>query len=481
MDRKPLRIADTTLRDAHQCLWATRMTTAQMLPVAPMLDEVGFEAIELVGGAVFDVCVRFLRENPWERMRILSSVVKKTPLMGIERGQSIFTFELFADDVVALTMKRFAANGMRQVKTYDPINDMRNIEVAVRAAHDAGLYVPVWLGYSLSPVHTDEYFAEKARDAIRLGADAIVLKDASGLLTPERVKTIVPALKAVCGDVPLQLITHCTTGLGPLSLLEGVRAGVDVVYTATAPLANGPSEPSTEWVVRAARRLGVDVGVDVSRLGEVGDHFRRVAEAEGKPLGELAEYDPFYYEHQIPGGMISNMMSQLRETKLEHRLQEILEETVRVRKELGYLVMWSPFSQYVMTQAVLNVMQGERYRIIPDEIRRYVRGEYGKPAAPIDPIVLERVGGPTTESDVRPGARIPPALERVRRERGPFDSDDDLLLAVFYGEDQLRPLRAAGPIQRDYRIADTPLLELVKELAKRRDVRTFSFTSRPSL
>lgn len=467
MDRKPLRISDTTLRDAHQCLWATRMTTAHMLPVAPILDEAGFEAIELAGGAVFDVCVRFLRENPWERMRILSQIVKKTPLMGIERGQSIFTFELFADDVLELTMQRFAANGMRQVKTYDPINDMRNVEVAVRSAKNAGMYVPVWLGYSLSPIHTDEYFAQKARDAIRLGADAIVLKDASGLLTPDRVKTIVPALKTACGDVPLQLITHCTTGLGPMSLLEGVRAGVDVVYTATAPLANGSSEPSTEWLVRAARRLGVEVDIDIERLGEVGEHFRRIAETEGKPLGEIAEYDPFYYEHQIPGGMISNMMSQLRETKLEHRLQEILEETVRVRKELGYLVMWSPFSQYVMTQSVLNVIGGERYRIIPDEVRRYVRGEYGKPAAPIDPIVLERVGGPVVESDVRPGARIPPALPRVRRERGPFDSDDDLLLAAFYGEDQLRPLRDAGPIRREYRILDTPLLELIKELVKR--------------
>jgi len=473
MARKPLRISDTTLRDAHQCLWATRMTTAQMLPVAPALDNVGFEAIELVGGAVFDVCVRFLHENPWERMRILSSVVTKTPLMGIERGQSIFTFELFADDVVDLTIRRFAANGMRQVTTYDPINDMRNIEVAVRAAHDAGLYVPVWLGYSLSPIHTDEYFAGKARDAIRLGADAIVLKDASGLLTPQRVKTIVPALKAACGDVPLHMITHCTTGLGPISLLEGVRSGVDTIYTATAPLANGASEPSTEWIVRAARRLGVPIDVDIEALGDVGDHFYRVAEREGKPLGEIAEYDPFYYEHQIPGGMISNMMSQLRETKLEHRLQEILEETVRVRKELGYLVMWSPFSQYVMTQAVLNVMQGERYRIIPDEVRRYVRGEYGLPAAPIDPLVLERVGEPTDLAGVRPGALVPPALARVRRERGPFDSDDDLLLAVFYGEAQLRGLRGAGPIRSDYRIHDTPLLELLKELVKR-DVRSVS-------
>jgi len=227
-----VNVIDTTLRDAHQCLWATRMTTAQMLPVAGILDEAGFECIELVGGAVFDVCVRFLREDPWERMRIVSRVITRTPLMGLERGQSVFTFELFPDDVVELTMQRFAANGMKYVTTYDAINDMRNIEVAIRAARGAGLYVLVWLVYSLSPIHTDEYFAEKAREAIRLGGDAIVLKDASGLLTPDRVKTIIPALKAACGPVPVHLVTHCTTGLGPLSVLEGIEAGVDTVSIA---------------------------------------------------------------------------------------------------------------------------------------------------------------------------------------------------------------------------------------------------------
>jgi len=324
-----VNVIDTTLRDAHQCLWATRMTTAQMLPVAGILDEAGFECIELVGGAVFDVCVRFLREDPWERMRIVSRVVTRTPLMGLERGQSVFTFELFPDDVVELTMQRFAANGMKYVTTYDAINDMRNIEVAIRAARGAGLYVLVWLVYSLSPIHTDEYFAEKAREAIRLGGDAIVLKDASGLLTPDRVKTIIPALKAACGPVPVHLVTHCTTGLGPLSVLEGIEAGVDTVHTATSALAHGASEPPTEWTVRHARRLGFDVPVNIDRLPDVAEHFRYVAAREGKPLGEIAEYDPFYYEHQIPGGMISNMMSQLREVRLEHRLDEILEETAR--------------------------------------------------------------------------------------------------------------------------------------------------------
>lgn len=475
---KRLRVGDTTLRDAHQCLWATRMTTAQMLPVAPILDAAGFECIELVGGAVFDVCVRFLLEDPWERMRILSRVVTKTPLMAIERGQAIFTFEQFPDDVVERVMQRFAANGMKWVTTYDPLNDMRNIEVPVRSAHEAGLYVLVWLGYSLSPIHTDEYFARCAREAIALGADAIVLKDASGLLTPDRVATIIPALKAACGVVPLHMVTHCTTGVGPRSLLEGIRSGVDAVQTATSSLAHGASEPPTEWTVRNARDMGYAVDVDVAAVARVAEYFRYVAARENKPVATIAEYDPFYYEHQIPGGMISNMMSQLRETHLEHRLEEILEETVRVRKDLGYLVMWSPVSQYVMTQAVLNVMSGERYKIVPDEVRRYVLGYYGRPAAPIDPIVLERVAGSDKPYTGRPAERLPPMLDAVREERGPFDSDDDLLLATFYSREQIDALRSAGPIQTDYPVMETPLLTLLKELAKLRNVASISVAKR---
>jgi len=473
-----IRIADTTFRDAHQCLWATRMTTAQMLPVAPLLDAAGFECIELVGGAVFDVCVRYLRENPWERMRILSAVATKTPLMAIERGQSIFTFEQFPDEVVELVMQRFAANGMRYVTTYDPINDMRNIEVAVRAAHEAGLYVLVWLGYSLSPVHTDDYFACCAEAAIAYGADAIVLKDASGLLTPDRVATLVPALKAVCGRVPLHMVTHCTTGVGPRSLLEGIRSGVDTVHTATSSLAHGASEPPTEWTVRSARRIGFEVDLDVEPVSRVSAYFSYVAARENKPVAAIAEYDPLYYEHQIPGGMISNMMSQLRETRLEHRLDEILEETIRVRKELGYLVMWSPFSQYVMTQAVLNVMLGERYKVIPDEVRRYVLGYYERPAAPIDPIVLERIEGSDKTYTGRPADLLRPVLADVRRERGPFYSDDDLLLAVFYTREQIRALAQAGPIRTGYPVMETPLLTLLKELSARTDIRSVSLGKR---
>lgn len=467
---RKISFIDTTFRDAHQSLWSTRMTTAMMLPVAPLMDRLGFEAIDLVGGAVFDVCVRYLLEDPWERMRIMSRVITRTPLIVMTRGQSLFTFELFPDDVVELTAQRIASNGIRYTTPYDALNDIRNLHVPVRAAKATGLYVAAGVVYTVSPVHTDDYYAAKARELIRLGVNAVFLKDPSGLLKPERVRTLVPAVRAAVGALPLQLHTHCLTGLGPICALEAIQAGVDVVHTATSVLAHGASQPPTEWVARNARRMGFEMTLDVEGLKPVADHFRYVAAREGKPLGQIAEYDPFHYEHQIPGGMISNLRSQLRDIGLDHRLDEILEESARVRRDLGYPIMVSPFSQFVVTQAVFNVIQGERYATIPDEIRKYALGYYGQLAAPVDPNVLDRIVGKERPVTARPGSLLAPALERVRRERGPFASDDDLLLAVFYNPEQYSKLVAARPIKTDYPVGRTPLVTLIKELAARGDI-----------
>ena len=470
---------DTTLRDAHQSLWSTRMTTAMMLPVAPILDRLGFEAIDLVGGAVFDVCVRYLLEDPWERMRIMSRVITQTRLIVMTRGQSLFTFELFPDDVVELTAKRIAANGIRYTTPYDALNDIRNLEVPVRAAKGAGLYVAAGIVYTVSPIHTDEYYVAKARELIRLGVDAVFLKDPSGLLKPERVQTLIPVLRTAVGALPLQLHTHCLTGLGPICALEAIRLGVDSVHTATSVLAHGASQPPTEWVARNARRMGFAVSLNVDGLQPVADHFRYIAAREGKPLGRVAEYDPFHYEHQIPGGMISNLRSQLRDIDLEHRLDEILEESARVRRELGYPIMVSPFSQFVATQAALNVIQGERYATVPDEIRKYALGYYGQLPAPVDPDVLDRIVGREQPVTARPGELLAPALERVRRERGPFTSDDDLLLAVFYNPEQYLKLVNARPIRTEYPVGRTPLATLIKELAARGDIVSVKLIGKP--
>ncbi len=475
--RKPIKLIDVTLRDAHQCLWATRMTTAMMRDIAPRLDRAGFEAIDLVGGAVFDVAVRYLREDPWERMRILSSWVKETPLIIHTRGQSLFTFEFFADDVVELAAERFVANGMRYHTPYDALNDMRNLEIPIRAAKRCGLYVVGGLVYTFSPVHTDAYYVKKAKELIALGVDSVFLKDASGLLTPERVATLVPAVKAVIGERPLQIHTHCNSGLAPYVVLQAVSHGVDIVHTATSTLANGVSHSPTERVTENLRRRGFEVSLDLAPVHEVAERLAYIAEKEGKPVGTPKEYDEFHFQHQCPGGMVSNLAYQLETMGLKGRLEEILEEAWHVREDLGYPIVVSPFAQYIVTQSVLNVVgrdQGhERYHTVPDEVRRYVRGGYGEIAGRIDPNLYDKITRGEEPITERPGALVPPALDRIRKTRGPFKSDDDLLLAAFYDEPQYAALKDAGPIDTDYPLMETPLLTLMKEISKRPSIRAF--------
>jgi oxaloacetate decarboxylase alpha subunit len=479
--KKTVRLVDVTLRDAHQCLWATRMTTAMMADIAPRLDRAGFEAIDLVGGAVFDVCVRYLRENPWERMRTLSGWITKTPLIVMTRGQSLYTFEFFPDDIVELNAERIFANGIRYHTPYDALNDMRNMEVPVRAAKRVGLYTAGGVVYTVSPVHTDDYYARKTKELIKLGVDAIYLKDPSGLLTPERARTLVPALKAVCGALPLHLHSHCLTGLSPHTACRAVELGVDVVHTATSTLANGASHPATESFVENARRLGFDVPLDLESVSEVAERLRYIAARESKPIGKIAEYDAFHYEHQMPGGMVSNLKSQLQPLGIAHRLPDVLAEAARVRHDLGYPIIVSPFAQFVMTQAVLNVMGKERYATVPDEVRKYVLGYYGEIAGPIDPNLFDRIAKGAEPTKARPGDLIEPGIPRVRRERGPFASDDDLLLAAFYSDGQYKALKAAGPIKTDYPLAATPLVTLLKEIALRPSIRSFHLVQRPQL
>jgi len=478
----PLRLIDVTLRDAHQCLWATRMTTAMMKDVAPLLDRAGFEAIDLVGGAVFDVCVRYLREDPWERMRILSEWVTQTPLIIHTRGQSLFTFEFFSDDIVELAAERFVTNGMRYHTPYDALNDIRNLEIPVRAAKRHGLEVVPGLVYSHSPVHTDEYYVAKAKEIIALGVDGLFIKDPSGLLRPERVATLVPALKAAIGALPLQLHTHTLSGLAPYVALQAVEHGIDVVHTATSTLANGASHPPTELFVANCRRRGREVSLDVGPVEEAAELLHYIAEREDKPIGKPNEYDEFHYHHQIAGGMYSNLRYQLETVGLEHRMNEILEEAGQVRADLGYPIVVSPFAQYIFTQAVLNVMardQGkERYSSVPDEVRLYTRGGYGEIAGTIEPDLYDRITRGAEPITQRPGALVPPAIDRLRDTRGPFASDDDLLLAAFYDDKHYAALKEAGPIQTDYPLMYTPLVTLVKEISQRPSISSFQISLR---
>ena len=441
-----VKLIDTTIRDGQQSLWATRMTNEMILPYLPRMDEMGFDYIDLLGGAVFDVCVRFLREDPWERMRQATRLVTRTPLNVWTRGQSLFTFEMFPDDVVELAVRRVAATGVKRFTCFDPIHDIRNIELSVRIAKECGMETVGHVVYTVSPIHTDEYYVAKAKEILALGVDVLGIKDPGGLLTVERARTLVPAIRAVDTNIPLELHSHCRGSVGELVLLESVPLGADIVYTAVRPLASSDALPDALYCTRNLRRMGYDVRVSEEDLLAMQDHFTAVAHKYGKPIVPPNRYDPFLYKHQVPGGMISNLHSQLRELGMEDRIGEVMDEAPQVREDLGYPVLVSPFAQFAITQATINVVSGKRYGTIPDEVARYVLGYYGKPAGPIAPIVQERVAEITKGRPAitcRPGEVIEPRLEATRRARGPFASDDDLLLAVFYPPAILDPLLAA--------------------------------------
>jgi pyruvate/oxaloacetate carboxyltransferase len=461
-------LIDVTLRDGHQCLWSTRMTTPQMTPILGAIDRAGYAVVNIMGGAVFDVMVRFLRENPWRRMELLCRHLR-TPCDALTRGQSLYTFELFPDDIVELNAQVLARLGVRVLTVYDALNDNRNIASSVRAAHGAGMQVNAMITYALSPVHTDEYFAERARELVAIKADTIAVKDPTGLLTPERARTLLPALVAAAAGTPLQLHSHCQSGLAPEVYSVAIACGFSHGYAAAMPLANGASLPATEEIDERARALGRETGIDRAALAEVSDYFRWVALRDGLPTGRVAAFDPALYEHQVPGGMISNLRSQLATMGLQHRLPEILDEVARVRHDLGWPILVSPFAQYIVTQAVLNVVQGERYRTIPDEVRKYAAGDYGRLAArPSDEFLGRAEVDPDAAGSEPPAARLEPGLPALRRRLGATAPDEELLLHAFYDDALVAPLRQPLP---PCRFATTPLVELVGHLLAQDDLR----------
>lgn len=461
---------DQTIRDAHQSLWATRMSTEDMAGIARLMDNAGFFIIDLVGGAVFDACVLYLREDPFERIRIMRRLVQRTPLNFISRGQTVFRWTQYPDDVAELTIRTVVRSGCRSVMVFDPLNDMRNLAITIRQAKEVGSFVIGSVTYTVSPVHTNEHFAAKARDLMALGVDAVELKDPSGLLTPERTRTLVPALRAATTGRQLQMHSHCTSGLSEACYAEALDL-VDLVHGASEPMANGWSLPSHEFLVRLIREHGYEVPIDERCLSELAAYFRWIAAKRKKPTGAKASYDPRLYEHQVPGGMMSNLVSQLSDLGVRNRLDEVLDEIVRVRRELGYPIMVSPLSQYIGAQAVLNVLGGERYKVVPDEVRRYALGYYGELAAPIDPAIADQVTGGQEPTTVRPGEMLPPMVERSRAQHGRSLSDEELVLALFYSPQQLSEHRTARAAKPTSPLATTPLAILVKELARRGDLK----------
>lgn len=461
-------LIDTTLRDAPQCLWATRMTAGMMLPVAPTMDRIGFSRIDLAAAIQFDVCVRYLKENPWEKFRQLREKIVDTPLQATVRGRSLVSFDILPNDIIELWTERLVANGFRVVCAMDGLNDVDNLAVSLKLAKSMGVQTEASLAYAHSPVHTDEHYANAAAEIIRkIGVDAIKIRDAGGLLTPDRIRTLVPALKKVMGKTRLALHSHCLTGLAPLVYLEGIKLGVDEVAASIAPLANGPAQPATQTFVRNARALGFHVDADLGLCEEVGAHFRRIAEQEGLPLGVPAEYDEFHFTHQVPGGMLTNLKFQLEQAGLADRFDAVLEECARVRQELGWPIMITPFSQLVGTQAVLNVVQGDRYRVVPNEVKKYALGHYGKLLAPVEPNVLDRI---VANGSGEIGTLAPPLDPAVPllRQQYPNQSDDERLLRFMFAGNQVDDMLAAGPLQTQYVFKDSIQRLLESALSSKR-------------
>jgi oxaloacetate decarboxylase (Na+ extruding) subunit alpha len=466
-----LRFVDETLRDGPQSLWASRLRTETMLTVGPLLDRAGFHEIVVGSAALFEAAVKYLHEDPWERLRLVRTAMPASTLRFLIRGRNLMGWRRYPNDVVEMMVHCLRRAGMDSVMVFDGLNDIRNIEWYFHAARESGLRCVGIVCFTESPVHTDDYFVDKARQFVKLGVDAIVLYDASGVLTPARTKALVPAMRAAIEHrAELEVTVHAATGQGLDCLLAAIRAGTDIVFTAATAVAYGDSIPATVDVVRAAARMGVSTALDMARVRQADDYMAWVAHEQDKPRGRRNEFDAGeyarYVSHQIPGGMMSNLVRQLSDLGLGHRLPDILEEAAAVRRELGYPVMVTPMSQLVGVQATLNVVEGERYRTVPHELKMYARGAYGQPAAPLDGNALDRILGPG-DSPIDPTEGfLEPALRAVAESDGPFDSDEELLMSVFYSRETVTEYRAkrravvpAAPAR--------PLNALIRELATR--------------
>ena len=441
---------DQTLRDAQQSLWGYTMRTDHMVPIAETMDKVGYLSIATVGSQAFTVQVRNLNEDPWERIRTLSKLITKTPLRGSYQIGSLSSFDLSTPrDIITLWIKRSVANGVKSFWICDYQYEMEKFIYFARLAKAEGSEVVPAIMYTSSPVHTQEIWAQKTRLLMeaREWIDRIMIEDASGVITPDQTRDLVTTIKKNSEGLPLEFHSHCNSGLAPLCYLEAIKAGASTVHTAVAPLANGTSLPATETVLKNAKRLGYSSDIDEDALAAVSAHFRKIAETEGMPIGVPMEYDLFHFEHQVPGGMMTNLTRQLREVGMEHRLGEILEEVVRVRREFGYPVMATPYSQIVGAQAIENILSGKRYESFTDEAIKYVLGLYGEPVVPVDPDVMERVMNlPRSKQFInwKPEG-YDKSVEELRREIGPDLSDDDLLLKLLIPGKPVKRAEAKKP------------------------------------
>lgn len=415
---KKILITETALRDAHQSLIATRMPIEDMLPILDKLDKIGFYSLECWGGATFDACLRFLNEDPWERLRTLRKNLPNTKLQMLFRGQNMLGYRHYADDVLEYFVQRSVANGIDIIRIFDALNDIKNLQVAIKAAKKEGAHAQVAISYTTGPVFTHEYYVEYAKRIADAGADSICIKDMAALLTPYETYDLVKEIKAAV-DLPVQLHTHYTSGLASMCLMKGVEAGADMVDTAISPLALGTSHAPTESIVAAFRDTEYDTGLDLVALSEIREYFmtlRKKYIESGLLDPSMLATDAKALIYQVPGGMLSNLLSQLKQAGQADKLTEVLEEVPNVRKDAGYPPLVTPTSQIVGTQAVFNVIMGERYKMCNDQFKDLVAGKYGTTPMPIDPEFRKKIIGDGTAIDCRPADLLEPELEKLRAE-----------------------------------------------------------------
>ena len=447
MEKNPLKITELVLRDAHQSLLATRMRTEDMLPIAEKLDQVGFFSLEMWGGATFDTCIRFLNEDPWERARVLKKKMPNTPFQMLLRGQNAVGYRHYADDVVERFVKQSVEVGINIFRIFDALNDFRNIETAVKTVKKCGETVEGCISYTVSPVHNIELYLDMARRLEDMGSDILCIKDMAGLLTPDVTKTLITELKKNI-KLPIHLHTHATTGLVGMNLQCAIDAGVDMVDTAISCLSMGTSHYATECMVAALKGTPRDTGLDLGLLEEINDYFTEVKKHYAEFESDFKSVDINILKSQIPGGMISNMENQLREQNAIDKLEQVLEEVPRVRKDMGYPPLVTPTSQIVGSQATLNVLTGERYKVITKETRQCVLGNYGKLPAPIDEDLLKKVSEDGKVTDCRPADLLDPEWDTVCSELGDkYTSEEDRLTYALFPKVALKFFETRGTPQ----------------------------------
>jgi oxaloacetate decarboxylase (Na+ extruding) subunit alpha len=471
-----IQIVETSLRDGNQSLWAALgIDTAKALTIAPVMDRVGFKAIDFTTSTHMGVAVRYKREDPWERIRLMAKATPNTPLQFLSTGFRFISWETASPEFMKLAFATLVKNGMRRFALADPMNNAdSNIACARMIKEVGGEFVIAALVFTITPIDDDARYVERARKlAASPHVDAVYIKDPGGLLTPLRARTMIPAVKEAIGDKPLELHSHCTIGLGELVYMDAPKWGVRTVQCASGAASDGISNPPVERVVANLRELGHQIDIDDEALAEVGRYFTRLAEAEGLPAGRPQAFDAAYFHHQLPGGMTGTMRRHLAEGRLAHLEGAVIEELGQVRQELGWPIVMTPFSQMLLTQAVMNVTGKERYAVVPDEVIRYALCRFGKPNLPIAPEVMDRIDSLPRTRELRQEPGMPPLAE-LRRRIGPELSDEEFLLRTTMPAEQVDAMKAAGPAPQSYNPDIVPVMQLLGQLATRRDIARLS-------